>query len=116
MFVPGRQYETQRRHVIDTFARAIARLDGSQLTTISDHLGDARVRIRLRDNHLLLFVSVHEDKIRVSVQKTDSEFNLGGTPFFAYDCPRGKPGKLRKQALILAKKIDHIEVYEVMTC
>jgi hypothetical protein len=35
--------------------------------------------------------------------------------FFNYNCPISKMGRLRQTALILLKKMQHAEVYEVMS-
>lgn len=55
--------------------------------------------------------------VSVSVSKDASSIHSNNslqTSFFTYSCPIGRMGRLRQVALILHKKMQHAEVFEVM--
>ena len=99
-----------RAQVRGAFARVLARDPGVTITEDGFDL-----RIRLRDNTYVLSMWITTETMTVNVTKMSSgpEIPFGPT-FFNYTCPTSKLGPLRRTALILLKKMQHAEVYEVM--
>jgi hypothetical protein len=117
-----------RDQVRDVFGRALRRdpevrtsLLGPSFGSLADNL-----LVELRDNLFVLQVHAGGPHLNIVVNKTTREGLMKedgtsyqhpalGDPFFNYSCPMNKMGKLRKTALILLKKMQHIEIHEVMT-
>ena len=116
-----------REQIRDTFGRALRR-DPEVRTSILgksfEFLADSLL-VELRDNLFVLQVHLGTN-LSVTVHKTSMDrlqtaagtpyqYPSLGTPFFQYNCPINKMGKLRKTALILLKKIQFVEIHGVMT-
>jgi hypothetical protein len=120
------KHDETRQQVRDLFGRVLRRdpevrtsLLGSSFDKLADHL-----LVELRDNLFILqvqagsnlVVAVHKtsrDRLRTHAGDVYQHPALGDV-FFQYSCPMNKMGKLRKVALILLKKMQHVEIHEVM--
>ncbi len=92
-----------RDEVRGAFARVLARDPEVRVSPVEDSLD-----VRLRDKTYRLTVTVTLAAAMVYVQDEH------GGLFFSFNCPIARMGRLRKTALILYKKMQHAEVYEVM--
>lgn len=112
----GPSAKAVREHVRDTFARVLNRSPECQTTVSGEDNGYAagRMSITVRDNVYQMQVTLFRDQLNIEVYKQDGD-NLDVTQsFFRYRCPVTQIGKLRKTALILARKMSHREVHDVM--
>lgn len=127
MIKPATRHDETRRQVRDTFGRALRRDPDVRTSILGSSFGSLadQLLVELRDNLFVLQVTVNAH-LNVVVYKTsrDGLLKESGTPwgvpalgdmFFQYSCPASKMGKLRKTALILLKKMQHVEVHEVMS-
>lgn len=91
--------------VRDTFMRVLSRSEGVEVKAKSL----ASCSIKLREHQYNLVVSVLGSDVVVRVVRLEN-FSV----FFIYRCPSAQMGKIKKAALILAKKLGHREMHDVM--
>jgi hypothetical protein len=103
-----------RVQVRDTFARVLARDPEVRVTTKMEPDGWDFLEVRLRDNTYKLTVGVTEAAAVVYVLKNIQDDGVHQGMFFNFNCPIARMGRLRRTALVLLKKMQHAEVYEVM--
>lgn len=77
---------------------------------------DGDLEVKLRDKTYKFSVRVTSAAACVYVTNADPDENgdVMTRMFFNFNCPIGRMGRLRQTALILYKKMQHAEVYEVM--
>jgi hypothetical protein len=110
-----------RTQVRDVFARVLRRDPDVRTSVLGPSFGSltGNLLVELRDSLFVVQVGTHA-QLSVDVYKTtraqlqDAGIPLFTNPYFRYNCPSNRMGKLRKIALILLKKMQHVEVYEVM--
>jgi hypothetical protein len=101
-----------RDHVSETFARVLERDPSVRVTRDKGTL-----YIRFREKLYTLTVSVTATTMHLWVTKQeDPDVGAGSIPeaFFDYTSSIARMGRLRKTALVLFKKMQHAEVFEVM--
>lgn len=117
--------EKQKTHVLEVYRRVLSR-NPSWIVTQENirRLGmlgeDVRLKIVAQDNHFSLVCSMSRNNIVVictASEVAQASFQDFETikPFYEFRCDKDKMPKLRKQALILAKKISLFDVYQVMS-
>ena len=122
---PSARSLRQRDQVRGVFARVLGRDPGVRLVVNEE---DDSLDIFFRDKKYCLSVNVGPNNIHVWVTKQDSVaiiagdgdyqtselLPFGASAFFHYVTSPARLGKLRQTALILFKKMEHAEVWEVM--
>ena len=108
-----------REQVRGAFVRVLARDPGVRVCAGAedDH------EVYFRDRVYRLNVVVTQSAVCVYMTRDDPfdypvenarDGSMYRNMFFNYNCPINKMGRLRQTALILLKKMQHAEVYEVM--
>jgi hypothetical protein len=106
------------RHVLETFCNVLSKRGvtcSPQAVGINGKVvpcGKAQAALSHRDQKFELIVTV-QTKLFVYVCKL-AENQPFPDPFFRYTCPHDQLGALKRTALILFKKIDMSEIFEVM--
>lgn len=120
---PQARGERARAQTQATFARVLRRDREVRTSELGERFGPLKgsLLLELRDNTYILQVLTWSGQMEVSVHKIQRDRLLdtfplnSSTPFFHYKCSLQNQGKLRKTALILLKKMQHAEVFEVMS-
>lgn len=101
-----------REQVRGAFVRVLTRDPGVRVIPgkEDDH------EVYFRDRLYRLNVVVTAAAVCVYLTRDDpSDYPVVRNMFFNYNCPISRMGRLRQTALILLKKMQHAEVYEVMS-
>jgi hypothetical protein len=101
----------QKKHILQVYCRVLSRSPNVTITddaTFGSGFGTDRLKVVASGNTFHLSCSVGK-WISVTCEAAEHD-----KIFYEYRCPKDKLPKLRKQALILAKKISLFDVYKVM--
>jgi hypothetical protein len=118
-----RRLDAARDQAREAFARALRRDPEVRTSELGASFGSLRdsLLVELRDNTYILQVLTGAGQLNITVYRINRDKLLDTFPlassalFFSYKCSLQNQGKLRKTALILLKKMQHAEVYEVMS-
>jgi len=110
-------------HMAKTFASVLSRSPNVQVEVLDDGsnpelhtFNKPKLRITHRNITYFMRVTSRTDKVFIYVEDAAEPDNPGfpGEIFFKYTTSAIQPGKIRKNALILLKKMEHRFIFEIM--